>query len=118
VSPGISRNRTLVAAWNGSFENNYLIYAEPDHPESRRYSYSQSDFLVVSLGKVKAIQASNYTEDAAMKYGDLIQFEPIESVIQLQNASVIEAQQLVTTYVISEEMAERLVTVVFPNLQV
>jgi len=36
----------------------------------------------------------------------------------LQNASVIgEAQQLVTTYVISEEMAERLVTVVFPNLQ-
>jgi len=83
--------------------NNYLIYAEPDHPESRRYSYSQSDFLVVSLGGVKAIQASNYTEDAAMKYGDLIQFEPIESVIQLQNASVIgEAQQLVTTYVISE----------------
>jgi len=47
---------------------------------------------------MKAIQASNYTEDAAMKYGDLIQFEPIESVIQLQNASVIgEAQQLVTT---------------------
>jgi len=34
----------------------------------------------------------------------------------LQNASVIgEAQQLVTTY--SEKMAERLVTVVFPNLQ-
>jgi len=49
---------------------------------------------VVSLGKGKAIQASNYTEDAAMKYGDLIQLEPIESVIQLQNASVIgEAQQ-------------------------
>ncbi len=53
-----------------------------------------------------------------MKYGDLIQFEPIESVIQLQNASEIgEAQQLVATYVISEEMAERLATVVFPNLQ-
>jgi len=72
---------------------------------------------VVSLGGVKAIQASNYTEDAAMKYGDLIQFEPIESVIQLQNASVIgEAQQLVTTCNF-REMAERLVTVVFPNLQ-
>jgi len=38
--------------------------------QSRRYSYSQSDFLVVSLGKGEAIQASNYTEDAAMKYGE------------------------------------------------
>jgi len=39
-----------------------------------------------------------------MKYGDIIQFEPIESVIQLQNASVIgEAQQLVATYVISAD---------------
>lgn len=36
----------------------------------------------------------------------------------MQNASVIdEAQQLVATYVISAEMAERLATVVFPNLQ-
>ncbi len=53
-----------------------------------------------------------------MKYGDLIQFEPIESVIQLQNADEIsEAQQLVATYVISQEMAERLATVVLPNLQ-
>ena len=53
-----------------------------------------------------------------MKYGDLIQFEPIETVIQLQDASELaEAQQLVSTYVISAEMAERLASVVFPNLQ-
>lgn len=53
-----------------------------------------------------------------MKYGDLIQFEPIETVIQLQNASELaEARQLVETYVISDEMAERLASVVFPNLQ-
>ncbi len=53
-----------------------------------------------------------------MKYGDLIQFEPIETVIQLQNASELaEAQRLVSTYVISQEMAERLASVVFPNLQ-
>lgn len=53
-----------------------------------------------------------------MKYGELIQFEPIETVIQLHNASELaEAQRLVTTYVISEEMGERLATVVFPNLQ-
>ncbi|GAA6620821.1 hypothetical protein NUACC26_066390 [Scytonema sp. NUACC26] len=53
-----------------------------------------------------------------MKYGDLIQFEPIETVIQLQNASALaEAEQLVSTYVISDEMAEKLLGVVFPNLQ-
>ncbi|MCJ8282082.1 MAG: DUF6079 family protein, partial [Rivularia sp. ALOHA_DT_140] len=53
-----------------------------------------------------------------MKYGDLIQFEPIETVIQLQDASELaEAQQLVSTYVISPVMAERLASVVFPNLQ-
>jgi predicted ATPase len=53
-----------------------------------------------------------------MKYGELIQFEPIETVIQLQDASELaQAQQLVATYVISQEMAERLASVVFPNLQ-
>ncbi|WP_445630201.1 DUF6079 family protein [Nostoc sp. DSM 114167] len=53
-----------------------------------------------------------------MKYGELIQFEPIETVIQLQDASELaEAQRLVSTYVISQEMAERLASVVFPNLQ-
>ncbi|MBA3923415.1 MAG: hypothetical protein H0X31_17665, partial [Nostocaceae cyanobacterium] len=53
-----------------------------------------------------------------MKYGDLIEFEPIETVIQLQDASELaEAKQLVATYVISQEMAERLASVVFPNLQ-
>jgi predicted ATPase len=53
-----------------------------------------------------------------MKYGELIQFEPIETVIQLQDAGELaEAQRLVATYVISEEMAERLKSVVFPNLQ-
>lgn len=48
---GLARNRTIVAVWNGSFENNYLIYAEPSHPEYRRYL--KSDFLVVSPGKAE-----------------------------------------------------------------
>lgn len=53
-----------------------------------------------------------------MKYGDLIQFDPIEDVIQLRAANKLaEAKHLVSTYVISEEMAERLVGVVFPHLQ-
>ena len=33
----ISRNKTVVASWNGSIENQHLIYAQPDHPEYRRY---------------------------------------------------------------------------------
>jgi hypothetical protein len=53
-----------------------------------------------------------------MKYGELIQFEPIESVIQLRVADeAAAARQLVQTYVISEEMAEKLVTLVVPQLQ-
>lgn len=53
-----------------------------------------------------------------MKYGDLIQFEPIESVVQLRDADqAAAARQLVRTYVISEEMAEKLVNLVVPQLQ-
>jgi hypothetical protein len=38
-----------------------------------------------------------------MKYSDLIQFEPIESVVQLRDADeTTTARQLVKTYVISE----------------
>lgn len=34
---GISRNKTVVVSWNGLIDNNYLIYATPDHPEYKRY---------------------------------------------------------------------------------
>jgi len=54
-----------------------------------------------------------------MKYRELIQFEPIETVIQLRDADVAErARELIRTYVISDEMVDRLVDIVFPNLQV
>ena len=53
-----------------------------------------------------------------MKYGDLIQFEPIESVVQLKDADeAAAARQLIETYVISEETAEKLVGLVIPQLQ-
>ena len=53
-----------------------------------------------------------------MKYGDLIQFEPIESVVQLRDADeAAAARQLVQTYVISGEMAEKLISLVVPQLQ-
>jgi predicted ATPase len=53
-----------------------------------------------------------------MKYKDLIQFDPIESVVQLRDADKsTAAHHLVNTYVISEEMAERLIDLVIPQLQ-
>ena len=53
-----------------------------------------------------------------MKYKDLIQFDPIESVVQLRDADKSSAARtLVNTYVISEEMAERLTQLVIPQMQ-
>ena len=53
-----------------------------------------------------------------MKYGELIQFDPIETVIQLRDADKKKAaKELVDTYVISDEMADRLADVAFPHLQ-
>lgn len=52
-----------------------------------------------------------------MRYGDLIQFEAIESVIQLLDANrPDEARKLVSTYVISDEMANRLAGNMIPQL--
>ena len=53
-----------------------------------------------------------------MKYVVIIQFDPIELVVQLRDADKSSAaHHLVSTYVISEEMAERLVQLVIPQLQ-
>jgi len=42
---GLSRNKTVVAAWNGSVDGEYVNYATPGHPEYKRYS--TRDLLVV-----------------------------------------------------------------------
>jgi ATPase subunit of ABC transporter with duplicated ATPase domains len=52
-----------------------------------------------------------------MRYGDLIQFEPIESVIQLLDANrPDEAKKLVATYVMSDDMAERIAKQMIPQI--
>ncbi|MEW6032241.1 MAG: BREX-3 system P-loop-containing protein BrxF [Bacillota bacterium] len=43
---GLSRNKTVVAAWNGSIVDDHVTYAVPNHPEYRRYPIR--DFLVAS----------------------------------------------------------------------
>ena len=43
-----SRNRTIVASWNGAFQGGTLTYAEPGHPEF--IQFKQTDAVVVALG--------------------------------------------------------------------
>jgi hypothetical protein len=53
-----------------------------------------------------------------MRYRDLVQFEPIETVIQLRDAErETAARRLVQTYVISDRMADQLINIVIPQLQ-
>lgn len=53
-----------------------------------------------------------------MKYKDLVQFDPIETVVQLREADDKgEATTLVRTYVISDRMADVLTRLVIPQLQ-
>ncbi|CQR72612.1 hypothetical protein SOV_15730 [Sporomusa ovata DSM 2662] len=53
-----------------------------------------------------------------MQYGELISFEPIESIVQLRDAEKAgAARQFIKTYVISEEMADKLINLVIPQLQ-
>lgn len=43
----ISRNRTIVASWDGEYDGGKLIYAEAGHPEYR--SYKAVDALIVTM---------------------------------------------------------------------
>lgn len=44
-----SRNRALVAAWNGEYRDGTLTYAEPGHPEFARFK--QVEALVLATGQ-------------------------------------------------------------------
>ena len=48
---GLSRNKTVVAAWNGSIVDGHMTYAAPDHPEYRRYPIR--DLTIVSASSVQ-----------------------------------------------------------------
>lgn len=48
---GISRNRSVVASWNGKVTGRKLTYATADHPEYRKYD--QVDALIVGMDYVK-----------------------------------------------------------------
>lgn len=41
----ISRNKTLIVAWNGVIKDNYLIYAAPGHPDYKKYPTNDLNFI-------------------------------------------------------------------------
>ena len=43
-----SRNRTILASWNGSYVNGTLTYAEPGHPEFAQFK--QTEAIVLPVG--------------------------------------------------------------------
>ena len=58
---GISRNRTVVASWNGKYIAGRLSYAETGHPEYR--SYDLIDALIVAMdGTISIDSAKNGRE--------------------------------------------------------
>lgn len=42
-----SRNQTIVASWNGSYQSSTLTYAEPGHPEF--VQFKQPEAIIVTL---------------------------------------------------------------------
>ena len=58
---GISRNRAVVASWNGSMKSGRLLYAETGHPEYR--NYGSIDSLIVNMDGTATIDyAKNIIE--------------------------------------------------------
>ena len=57
----LSRNRTIVASWPGNFDGAVLTYAEPSHPEARRYPKPQA--VIVKAGETDQPDIGSPGED-------------------------------------------------------
>ncbi len=53
---GISRNRAVVASWNGTMTSGRLLYAESGHPEYR--NYDSVDALIVDMDGTATIDSA------------------------------------------------------------
>jgi hypothetical protein len=58
----LSRNRTIIAAWPGTFDGTSLTYAEPGHPEARRYSSPQA--VIIRTGDADLVEAASSAEQS------------------------------------------------------
>nr|WP_321329931.1 BREX-3 system P-loop-containing protein BrxF [Alcaligenes faecalis] len=58
----ISRNRAVVASWNGSISFGRLLYAETGHPEYR--SYDSVDALIVGMDGTATVDSAKNNREA------------------------------------------------------
>jgi len=59
---GLSRNRTVVASWNGTFAGGRLSYAEPGHPEYR--NYDSVDTVIVGMDGTATVDSATNNREA------------------------------------------------------
>lgn len=59
---GLSRNQLIVASWNGRYEKNKIIYAEPDHPEYK--AYDSEDTIIINMDGTSTIDIENSIKEA------------------------------------------------------
>ncbi len=59
----LSRNRVVVASWNGTYAGDRLSYAETGHPEFRRYL--GVDALIVTVDGTASIDGAMQDNEAA-----------------------------------------------------
>ena len=57
----LSRNRTIIAAWPGTFDGSSLNYAEPGHPEARRYPTPQA--VIVKAGDKEQGETESFKQE-------------------------------------------------------
>ena len=60
---GLSRHRTVVAAWAGERERESLTYADPAHPEYKRYQNPEA--IIVSTRGVQSVAAHAGKKESA-----------------------------------------------------
>lgn len=59
---GLSRNRAVVASWNGIINSGRLLYAETGHPEY--HSYESVDALIVSMDGTATVDSAKNNKEA------------------------------------------------------
>jgi hypothetical protein len=102
---GIARNCTILASWNRPFTGKRRTFAVSGHPEYR--FYDKIDAQMIEFPKESVY---------IMKYKELIPFEALETMIQLRDANKSDSrEQFVSSYAISDEMANRISRVFFPS---
>ena len=57
---GLSRYRTIVAAWPGSVDGDNLLYAVPGHVEYQRYTKPDAILIFVGDSSTKATQQQDH----------------------------------------------------------